>query len=241
MRRRTREPTVTPITPRRSQGNRARGTASRWRGGSVMFGRQRHTGYTDERRPRVGLAAVERRQRDRARADSHLISELKWQWRSACQGTPLAPIVYTPSGPTRAVPVDRPRRPRTAGHLHGQDPSGPDDRRLRRLGSGDRAGVRCGGAGGHPARPAVGEDRLRAAPRARGRAGHTGGTRPRGAPARGLTASPQAVASYRLNWASSRSRSRTTARSTSSSSSPRSRSRTNSSRSARIISVRSRR
>jgi hypothetical protein len=72
-----------------------------------MFGRQRHTGYTDDRTAHAwGWPRSERaRQRDRARADSHLISELKWQWRSACQGTPLAPMVYTPSGPTRAVPV----------------------------------------------------------------------------------------------------------------------------------------
>jgi hypothetical protein len=45
------------------------------------------------------------RRREQERADSLLISELKWQWRSAVQGTPLAPMVYTPSGPTRAVPV----------------------------------------------------------------------------------------------------------------------------------------
>jgi hypothetical protein len=65
----------------------ARGTASHWRGGSVMFGRERA------------------RRRERDRADNEMISELKWQWRSAVQGTPLAPIVYTPSGPTRAVPI----------------------------------------------------------------------------------------------------------------------------------------
>jgi hypothetical protein len=34
-----------------------------------------------------------------------MIAELKWQWRSACQGTALAPMVYTPSGPSRAVPI----------------------------------------------------------------------------------------------------------------------------------------
>ena len=51
----------------------------------------------------------------------------------------------------------------------------------------------------------------------------------------------QGLVSKRASCTSSRSRSRTTARSTSSSSSPLSRSRTNSSRSARIISARSRR
>lgn len=45
------------------------------------------------------------RRRDRERTDSRTISELRWQWRSACQGTPLAPMVYTPSGPSRAVPI----------------------------------------------------------------------------------------------------------------------------------------
>lgn len=47
------------------------------------------------------------RQRARMRADSELIGELRWQWRCACMATTLAPIVYTPSGATRAVPVIR--------------------------------------------------------------------------------------------------------------------------------------
>jgi len=34
-----------------------------------------------------------------------MVSEVHWQWRSACATTPLAPIIYTPSGATRAVPV----------------------------------------------------------------------------------------------------------------------------------------
>ena len=45
------------------------------------------------------------RRRAQERADNTAISELRWQWRSACQGTPLAPIIYTPSGPSRAVPI----------------------------------------------------------------------------------------------------------------------------------------
>ena len=45
------------------------------------------------------------RQRDRERADAEMVSEVHWQWRSACATTPLAPIIYTPSGATRAVPV----------------------------------------------------------------------------------------------------------------------------------------
>jgi hypothetical protein len=42
--------------------------------------------------------------RDRERADAELISEVRWLWRSACTGTTLAPMVYTPSGPSRVVP-----------------------------------------------------------------------------------------------------------------------------------------
>jgi hypothetical protein len=45
------------------------------------------------------------RRRERERADAELISEVRWMWRSACAGTPLAPMVYTPSGPSRAVPL----------------------------------------------------------------------------------------------------------------------------------------
>jgi hypothetical protein len=41
----------------------------------------------------------------RERADAELISEIRWQWRNVCSNTPLAPVVYTPSGTTRAVPV----------------------------------------------------------------------------------------------------------------------------------------
>ena len=34
-----------------------------------------------------------------------MISELRWQWRSACTGTHLSQMIYTPSGATRAVPA----------------------------------------------------------------------------------------------------------------------------------------
>jgi hypothetical protein len=43
--------------------------------------------------------------RDRQRADAELINDLHWQWRSACQGTSLAQMIYTPSGPTKAIPM----------------------------------------------------------------------------------------------------------------------------------------
>jgi len=72
-----------------------------------MFGRQHQSDDRDHgsahawRWPRSERA----RRRDRQRSESELIAELKWQWRSACQGTALAPMVYTPSGPSRVVPI----------------------------------------------------------------------------------------------------------------------------------------
>jgi len=44
------------------------------------------------------------RQRDNERAKAEFVKELRWQWRSACTGTSLAQVVYTPSGTTRGVP-----------------------------------------------------------------------------------------------------------------------------------------
>lgn len=43
-------------------------------------------------------------ERERKRAAAERISELKWQWRCACEGTPLANFVYTASGVTKAIP-----------------------------------------------------------------------------------------------------------------------------------------
>lgn len=40
-----------------------------------------------------------------ARAAAERISELRWQWRSACTATSLSQMIYTPSGMTRAVPM----------------------------------------------------------------------------------------------------------------------------------------
>ena len=45
------------------------------------------------------------RRRARERADAESISELRWQWRCACSNTSLAPMIYTPSGATRGVPI----------------------------------------------------------------------------------------------------------------------------------------
>ena len=51
------------------------------------------------------LRSQRSRQRNRERAEAELIDELRWQWRSACLKTPLAKILYTPSGATRVVPM----------------------------------------------------------------------------------------------------------------------------------------
>jgi hypothetical protein len=37
-------------------------------------------------------------------AAAEQVSDLKWRWRCACEGTALANFVYTPSGVTKAVP-----------------------------------------------------------------------------------------------------------------------------------------
>jgi hypothetical protein len=72
-----------------------------------MFGRQKQTESLNGGTvhawswPRSDRA----RRREQERADAEQISEVRWLWRSACAGTPLAPMVYTPSGPSRAVPL----------------------------------------------------------------------------------------------------------------------------------------
>jgi len=42
--------------------------------------------------------------RTQKRAAAEQVADLKWRWRCACEGTPLANFVYTPSGVTKAVP-----------------------------------------------------------------------------------------------------------------------------------------
>ena len=71
-----------------------------------MFGRLYESDLLDDGTTRTGFwpRSNRARRREQERAASRLISEVRWVWRSACQGTPLAQIVYTPSGPTRAVP-----------------------------------------------------------------------------------------------------------------------------------------
>ena len=71
-----------------------------------MFGRQHDNGATGDTSPGWSWSWSDRaRRRNRDRAETEMINDLRWQWRSACAGTSLAQLVYTPSGPTRAVPV----------------------------------------------------------------------------------------------------------------------------------------
>ena len=72
-----------------------------------MFGHHEQTGFTndDSARPWGWPWSERARRRARERADAELISELRWQWRCACSNSSLAPMIYTPSGATRGVPV----------------------------------------------------------------------------------------------------------------------------------------
>lgn len=71
-----------------------------------MLGRRDHTSITSDenargwRWPRSSRAL----RRERERAEAELIADVRWQWRSACGGTSLKQLIYTPSGPTVAVP-----------------------------------------------------------------------------------------------------------------------------------------
>jgi hypothetical protein len=73
-----------------------------------MVGRSRHTVFANgETVATRGLSwwAERARQREQAKADAELIRDLRWQWHSACAATSLSQMIYTPSGPTRAVPM----------------------------------------------------------------------------------------------------------------------------------------
>jgi hypothetical protein len=73
----------------------------------VVFGRRKQTdslnGGTAHAWSWPGSGRA--RQRDIERVDVELASEIRWQWRNACANTALAPMIYTPTGATRAVPV----------------------------------------------------------------------------------------------------------------------------------------
>jgi hypothetical protein len=72
-----------------------------------VFGNRKQKDFTNDSSARqwgwLGAERAHRRARERAAAE--LISELRWQWRCACSNSPLAPMIYTPSGATRGVPV----------------------------------------------------------------------------------------------------------------------------------------
>ncbi len=74
-----------------------------------MVGQRKHTVFSnDETAAPGGLGwwwTERARKRDHARVNAELVNNLKWQWRSACAATSLAQMIYTPSGPTRAVPM----------------------------------------------------------------------------------------------------------------------------------------
>jgi hypothetical protein len=70
-----------------------------------MFGHNQMDFLNDAAREWCWRWSDRGRRRNRERADAELISELRWQWRSACAGTSLSQVVYTPSGTTRAVPM----------------------------------------------------------------------------------------------------------------------------------------
>jgi hypothetical protein len=69
-----------------------------------MFGRNRvdtmRDGSAREWFPRSNRARRAEREREAER-----MNDLRWRWRNACSATPLAPMIYTPSGVTRAVPT----------------------------------------------------------------------------------------------------------------------------------------
>jgi hypothetical protein len=72
-----------------------------------MFGRRNQTDFLNDGTAREWCSprSNRARRRDRERGEAELVSDLRWQWRSACAGTSLGQVVYTPSGPTRAVPL----------------------------------------------------------------------------------------------------------------------------------------
>jgi hypothetical protein len=74
--------------------------------GIVMFGRRSQSNFTRVDPARGWWPQSDRgRRRERERAAAERMGDLRWRWRSACAATPLAPMIYTPSGVTRAAPV----------------------------------------------------------------------------------------------------------------------------------------
>ena len=70
-----------------------------------MLGHRNKTNFMRDDGARDWRARSNRaRRRDRELAEEHM-GDLRWRWRNACSATPLAPMIYTPSGVTRAVPI----------------------------------------------------------------------------------------------------------------------------------------
>lgn len=69
-----------------------------------MFGRSRDDVMRDDSTREWWPRSNRARRRERERAAERM-SDLRWRWRSACSATPLAPMIYTPSGVTKAAPT----------------------------------------------------------------------------------------------------------------------------------------
>lgn len=56
---------------------------------------------------RLGPEGIRRRadEREQALDNMNRIREIEWSWREACEGNGLGRQIFTPSGPTMAVPM----------------------------------------------------------------------------------------------------------------------------------------
>jgi hypothetical protein len=71
-----------------------------------MSGLRRRLGRSDDRGWGRGWLRSDRaRERDRKFSEDEQIKALKWQWRVACQRSPVGRMIYTPSGVTIAIPI----------------------------------------------------------------------------------------------------------------------------------------
>jgi hypothetical protein len=70
-----------------------------------MFGRRDQTDFMRDGSARERWPRSSRARRRERELEAERMSDLRWRWRNACSATPLAPMIYTPSGVTRAVPT----------------------------------------------------------------------------------------------------------------------------------------
>jgi hypothetical protein len=72
-----------------------------------MFGRRNQADLASNgpTRNEGWLRSDRAQRRDRECIEAERISDLRWQWHSACSVRSLAHVIYTPSGVTRAVPL----------------------------------------------------------------------------------------------------------------------------------------